>query len=139
MVFADQSDLEPEDLLQGHVGDSYLLAALSAAATPDGGVLLHDAIADVGARNGVYGVKLFLHGSWTTVIVDDWLPCIAAAPDPATTPAEAAAPTGACPYNLPCAQEYVGKSQSCRVISGRLIVHAYQSKGGSDVRIRVVR
>ena len=32
--------------------------------------------------------------------------------------------TGACPYNRPCAQQYVGKSQSCMVISGRLIVHA---------------
>ena len=26
--------------------------------------------------------------------------------------------TGACPYNRPCAQQYVGKSQSCMVISG---------------------
>ena len=32
--------------------------------------------------------------------------------------------TGACPYNRPCAQQYVGKSQSCMVISGRLVVHA---------------
>ena len=32
--------------------------------------------------------------------------------------------TGACTINRPCAQEYVGKSQSCMVISGRLIVHA---------------
>ena len=32
--------------------------------------------------------------------------------------------TGACPYNRPCAQQYVGKSQSCMVISGRLLVHA---------------
>ena len=32
--------------------------------------------------------------------------------------------TGACPYNRPCAQQYVGKSQSCMVRSGRLIVHA---------------
>ena len=32
--------------------------------------------------------------------------------------------TGAWPYNRPCAQQYVGKSQSCMVISGRLIVHA---------------
>ena len=32
--------------------------------------------------------------------------------------------SGACPYNRPCAQQYVGKSQSCMVISGRLIVHA---------------
>ena len=28
--------------------------------------------------------------------------------------------TGARPYNRPCAQQYVGKSQSCMVISGRL-------------------
>ena len=32
--------------------------------------------------------------------------------------------TGACTINRPCAQQYVGKSQSCVVISGRLIVHA---------------
>ena len=32
--------------------------------------------------------------------------------------------TGACPYNRPCAHQYVGKSQSCMVIKGRLIVHA---------------
>ena len=32
--------------------------------------------------------------------------------------------TGAWPYNRPCAQQYVGKYQSCMVISGRLIVHA---------------
>ena len=31
---------------------------------------------------------------------------------------------GAWPYNRPCVQQYVGKSQSCMVISGRLIVHA---------------
>ena len=32
--------------------------------------------------------------------------------------------TGACTINRPCAQQYVGKSQSCMVIRGRLIVHA---------------
>ena len=32
--------------------------------------------------------------------------------------------TGACTINRPCAQQHVGKSQSCMVISGRLIVHA---------------
>ena len=36
----------------------------------------------------------------------------------------AARDTGACTINRPCAQQYVGKSQSCMVISGRLIVHA---------------
>ena len=32
--------------------------------------------------------------------------------------------TGACGYNRPCAHQYVGKSQSCMVESGRLIPHA---------------
>ena len=32
--------------------------------------------------------------------------------------------TGAWQYIRPCAQQYVGKYQSCMVISGRLIVHA---------------
>jgi len=32
--------------------------------------------------------------------------------------------TGACTLNRPCAQQYVGKSQSCMVTSGRLIVRA---------------
>ena len=31
---------------------------------------------------------------------------------------------GAWPYNRPCAQQYVGKSQSCMFIIGRFIVHA---------------
>ena len=40
--------------------------------------------------------------------------------------------TGACPYNRPCAQQYVGKSQSCMVISGRLIVHAPVQVGSME-------
>ena len=32
--------------------------------------------------------------------------------------------TGAFTINRPCAQQYVGKSQSCMVENGRLIVHA---------------
>ena len=33
---------------------------------------------------------------------------------------------GACTINRPCAQQYVGKSQSCMVISGRLIPHRWR-------------
>ena len=32
--------------------------------------------------------------------------------------------TGACGHNRPCAQQYVGKSQSCMISNGRLIPHA---------------
>ena len=45
--------------------------------------------------------------------------------------------TGAWPYNRPCAHQYVGKSQSCMVISGRLIVHApVQRRSSSLLRAR---
>ena len=40
--------------------------------------------------------------------------------------------TGACTINRICAQQYVGKSQSCMVISGRLIVHAPVINGTCD-------
>ena len=39
--------------------------------------------------------------------------------------------TGACTINRPCAQQYVGKSQSCMVENGRLIPHAsYRRRAG---------
>ena len=45
-------------------------------------------------------------------------------PQEVPPPADIDLDTGACTYNQPCAQQYVGKSQSCMVISGRLIPHA---------------
>ena len=45
--------------------------------------------------------------------------------------------TGACTINRPCAQQYVGKSQSCMVISGRLSVHARQDLGGGELHPRL--
>ena len=50
--------------------------------------------------------------------------CTISHPKPEGYVAPAPTATGAWPYNLPCAQQYVGKSQSCMVISGRLSVHA---------------
>ena len=44
---------------------------------------------------------------------------------------------GACTINRPCAQQYVGKYQSCMVISGRLIVHAPVCEGTRYVVRRV--
>ena len=34
------------------------------------------------------------------------------------------------PYNLPCAQQYVGKSQSCMVISGSFLCRGRRRSGG---------
>ena len=45
--------------------------------------------------------------------------------------------TGACTINRPCAQQYVGKAQSCMVISGRLIVHAPVHGHAEDISTRM--
>ena len=44
--------------------------------------------------------------------------------------------SGAWPYNQPCTQQYVGKSQSCMVISDRLIVHALDQCWSRRARVR---
>ena len=46
---------------------------------------------------------------------------------------------GACTINRPCAQQYVGKSQSCMVISGRLLVHAPVPSDCLDIEAVVQR
>ena len=45
---------------------------------------------------------------------------------------------GACTLNRPCAQQYVGKSQSCMVISGRLMVHAPVDLQGTSMATPLV-
>eukprot|EP00301_Raphidiophrys_heterophryoidea_P023083 c7072_g1_i2.p1 GENE.c7072_g1_i2~~c7072_g1_i2.p1 ORF type:complete len:543 (-),score=143.84 c7072_g1_i2:864-2492(-) len=67
------SDISPDDIVQGEVGDCYFLAALSAVATkPD---LIDSLIVEEHSKQGVYGVKFFQQGKWQTVIIDDLFPC----------------------------------------------------------------
>ena len=49
-------------------------------------------------------------------------------------PAERNMGTGACVYNRPCAHQYVGKSQSCMVLTGRLHSRASYWHGQRGVR-----
>ena len=63
-----------DDLAQGGLGDCWFLAALSVVAER------HDLIARLFVetpRNsaGAYALRLFMDGLWTTVVVDDRLPC----------------------------------------------------------------
>ncbi len=63
-----------EDLRQGGVGDCWFLSALACVAER------HDLIAKLFADtatnvSGCYNLRLFLDGFWTSVLVDDLLPC----------------------------------------------------------------
>eukprot|EP01043_Picozoa_sp_COSAG02_P041727 COSAG02_NODE_3483_length_6667_cov_3.667174_4_plen_682_part_00 len=74
VVFAD--DIDPDDVVQGKVGDCYFLAAVASLASAADDHLLKDLIIEDGMDVGMFGIKLFINGHWATVIVDDWFPCI---------------------------------------------------------------
>ena len=67
--------IDPDDTRQGKLGDSYLLTAIANCATPQHDNLISDLIVEDGGMHGLYGVKLFVNGIWTTIVVDDWFPC----------------------------------------------------------------
>eukprot|EP01043_Picozoa_sp_COSAG02_P040741 COSAG02_NODE_3319_length_6948_cov_2.445759_2_plen_771_part_00 len=74
VVFAD--DLDPDDVVQGKIGDCYFLAALASLASAANDHLLRDLIIEDAIDVGIFGIKLFINGHWVTVIVDDWFPCV---------------------------------------------------------------
>ena len=67
--------IDPDDIRQGKLGDAYLLTAIANCATPQHDNLISDLIVEDGGMHGLYGVKLFVNGIWTTIVVDDWFPC----------------------------------------------------------------
>uniref|UniRef100_A0A7S0M852 Calpain catalytic domain-containing protein n=1 Tax=Cryptomonas curvata TaxID=233186 RepID=A0A7S0M852_9CRYP len=67
--------ISPDDVAQGRLGNCYYLAAISSCADGDDDVLLKDLIIEDGIAQGVFGVKFFINGRWTTVVVDDQFPC----------------------------------------------------------------
>jgi hypothetical protein len=67
--------ISPDDVAQGRLGNCYYLAAISSCADGDSDVLLKDLIIEDGIAQGVFGVKFFINGRWTTVVVDDQFPC----------------------------------------------------------------
>ncbi|CAE7408386.1 Capn15, partial [Symbiodinium sp. CCMP2456] len=68
-----------DDLLQGAVGDCWFLSALAVIAERPDLILRLFRGETTTHRSGRYEVQLFLEGQWTTVVVDDQLPCIGSA------------------------------------------------------------
>jgi hypothetical protein len=65
--------VQPDDIVQGELGDCYFLAALACLAEHPEMVL--DLIVEEHASLGLFGGKFFKEGAWTVVVVDDRFPC----------------------------------------------------------------
>mmetsp|Transcript_119679 Transcript_119679/g.381968 ORF Transcript_119679/g.381968 Transcript_119679/m.381968 type:complete len:610 (-) Transcript_119679:14-1843(-) len=76
--------IEPQDILQGALGDSWLLAAMATLSEHEGAISSLFLTPEVDPR-GKYRVKLFdpQESKWKTIVVDDHIPCLIdpAAPD----------------------------------------------------------
>ncbi|XP_036364432.1 calpain-15 isoform X2 [Octopus sinensis] len=63
----------PDDIVQGKVGDCWLMSALAVIA--ERRELIENLIPSKYSKYGVYHVRLYRDGQWKMVIVDDLLPC----------------------------------------------------------------
>ena len=66
--------IEADDIKQGELGNCYFLAAMGAIASHQ--KLVEDLIVEESLDVGILGVKFFVNGRWTTVIIDHMLPCV---------------------------------------------------------------
>ena len=65
--------IKATDVRQGDLGDCHLLSAIAAVASAKRS-LLEALFVRYDIAKGVYGVRLFLSGAWTYVLVDDLIP-----------------------------------------------------------------
>lgn len=71
-----QSDPKPSDIIQGLLGNCWLLSALTLIVQHK--YLLNNIIQTTSSEFEQYShchIRLFLNGRWHSIIVDDWLPC----------------------------------------------------------------
>lgn len=66
---------ESSDILQGGLGDCYLLSALSVLAQRKE-LLNRCLVVKSAAQDGVYGVRLNVRGQWRTVVLDERFPTV---------------------------------------------------------------
>lgn len=66
--------VDPDDIAQGALGDCWFLAAIASCAASESDRLIKDLIIEEGWDVGLIGVKFFVRGRWTTVIIDDFFP-----------------------------------------------------------------
>lgn len=81
-VFVDT--IEPNDIKQGSLGDCYFLSTLSAIAEKPERIRRLFESPQVN-EHGVYAVRICDLGVWTTVILDDYIPCSAKSRQPVFT------------------------------------------------------
>ena len=71
----DTQGIEPNDILQGALGDCYFLSSVSCLSEMPHMVKRLFLTRKVN-KEGVYGVFLCDTGDWRLVIVDDYFPCV---------------------------------------------------------------
>ena len=68
------NDIDPNDILQGGLGDCYFLCAIASIAEhPDLVKRLFDF--DQNNENGIHSVWLNINGAWKNFIIDEYFPC----------------------------------------------------------------
>ena len=68
--------IEPNDIAQGQLGDCWLMCSLASLAEFDPLVRSCFVEDDCVPEEGIYTVRLCKHGEWTTLRMDDYIPCI---------------------------------------------------------------
>lgn len=70
-IFND--DIDPDDVNQGNLGNCYFLATLSAIAEREKRIIERFLTYKVNSA-GIYLVTIFVNGTLTPIIIDDWFP-----------------------------------------------------------------
>ena len=78
-LFNQDKEPEPNDIRQGSIPCNHLDSALSALAEKYN-LIKRLFKSDIYNENGIYQVKLCVNGEWTTVVVDDFIPCVPLSP-----------------------------------------------------------
>ena len=65
---------DPKEVIQGAVGDCWLLSAMSVVALYPALMRRIVATQDINTA-GIYHIRLFLEGKWSNIVVDDRIPC----------------------------------------------------------------
>ena len=68
----NHDDIGPEDIVQGYIGNCWIMAAVSALAERDNRIT-NFMVSDAISPNGIYAVNLYALGVPFTMVLDDWM------------------------------------------------------------------
>ena len=72
VIFSD--DIQPTDIHQGQLGDTWFASALAALTERPGLIERLFVTKDI-TKSGIYRIKLCKNGEWVSVTIDDYFPC----------------------------------------------------------------